>query len=738
MKVKFSQLPKLFICILLRYYMEEVMNQEIILEISSNLNINPKQVETVLGLLRDGNTIPFIARYRKEATGALDEEIIRSINEVYEYQVNLLKRKEDVIRLIDEKGLLTEELKMSIMKCQKLVEVEDLYRPYKEKKKTKATEAIKNGLEPLAKMIMSFPTSGSMSEMARKYITETVLTEEDAIQGAKYIIAEWISDNAFYRKELRKKLYLEGSLTSKKKKNSEDEKKIYEMYYDYIEPVKRVKPHRVLATNRGEKEGILSVGIDISEENLLMYLESKIIKNKDSFVVEDVKDAIRDSYKRLIFPSIEREIRAELKETGEEVAIDNFAKNVESLLLTPPMKEKVVMGYDPAFRTGCKLAVLDPTGKVLDIQVIYPTEPHNKIEESKKIVLGLIDKYQVDIIAIGNGTASRESEAFIADTIKDASRKVEYVIVSEAGASVYSASPLAISEFPDLTVEKRSAISIGRRLQDALSELVKIDPKSIGVGLYQHDVQGKKLDDSLNFVVTKAVNQVGVNINTASASLLRYVSGLTKRAIDAIIDYRNKNGKILSRDELKKVKGISDKVYEQSIGFMRIVDGKNPLDKTSIHPESYLQAEALLSSIGCHKEEIGTNQLKERLSLLDLEHCDLEIDPYTLKDIIDALQKPNRDPRDEMPKPILKSDVLHIEDLHVGDKLQGTIRNVVDFGLFIDIGLHNDGLAHISKLTNQYIKHPSELFSVGDIVDCYVVDIKKEQEKVSLSLLEGK
>ena len=712
------------------------MNQDIILEISNNLNIQPKQVETVLNLLSEGNTIPFIARYRKEATGALDEEVIRKINEVYEYQVNLLKRKEDVIRLIDEKGLLTDELKENIMKCQKLVEVEDLYRPFKEKKKTKATEAIKNGLEPLAKMIMSFPTTGSLEDMAKKYLSDNVKTVEDAIQGAKYIIAEWISDNASYRKELRKRLYRNGTLVSKLKKNAQDEEKIYEMYYDYQEAVSKIKPHRILATNRGEKEDILTVGIEINQDSLISYLEEKIIKNKNSFVVEEVKDAIKDSFKRLIFPSIEREIRAELKENAEEVAIDNFAKNVESLLLTPPMKEKVVLGYDPAFRTGCKLAVLDPTGKVLDIQVIYPTEPHNKIEESKKIVLDLINKYHIDIIAIGNGTASRESEAFIANTIKEAKRKVEYVIVSEAGASVYSASPLAIKEFPDLTVEKRSAISIGRRLQDSLSELVKIDPKSIGVGLYQHDVQGKKLDESLDFVVTKAVNGVGVNINTASPSLLQYVSGLTKKAIDAIISYREENGKITSRDKIKKIKGITDKVFEQSIGFMRILDGTNPLDKTSIHPESYDQTMVLLESLGCSLDDIGTDKLKDKLKDYDVEHSNLDIDQYTLQDIIEALTKPNRDPRDEMPKPILKSDVLHVEDLHIGDKLQGTVRNVVDFGLFIDIGLHNDGLAHISKLSKEYIKHPSELFSVGDIVDCYVIDIKKEQEKVSLSLIE--
>ena len=714
------------------------MNQEIINEISEQLAIKNKQVEAVLKLLQEGNTIPFIARYRKEVTGALDEEQIRKINEVYEYQESLLKRKEDVIRLIEEKGLLTEELKQSIMACQKLVEVEDLYRPYKEKKKTKATEAIKNGLEPLAKMMMSFPTTGSLTQMAEKFITDKVPTVEEAIQGAKYIIAEWISDNASYRKELRRRMFREGILTAKKKKNAVDEKKVYEMYYDYSEPVKRMKAHRILAVNRGEKEDVLSVSISVNEEEMLGYLETKIIKNKSSFVTPEIKEAIKDSYKRLIAPSIEREIRTELKEDGEVVAIENFAKNVESLLLTPPMREKTVLGFDPAFRTGCKLAVLDPTGKVLAIEVIYPTEPHHKIEESKKVVLDLINRYNIDIIAIGNGTASRESEAFIADTIKESSRPVEYVIVSEAGASVYSASLLAIQEFPDLTVEKRSAISIGRRLQDSLSELVKIDPKSIGVGLYQHDVQGKKLDDTLEFVVTKAVNQVGVNINTASSSLLKYVSGLTKKAIDALLHYREVHGKITSREEIHQIQGISDKVYEQSIGFIRIQEGTNPLDRTSIHPESYPVAEKLLASLGFTPNDVGSAALKEKLATFDLQNSNLEVDSYTLQDIVEALQKPNRDPRDELPKPLLKSDVLHIEDLHLGDKLQGTVRNVVDFGLFIDIGLHQDGLAHISKLTDQYIKHPSELFSVGDIVDCYVIDIKKEQEKVSLSLIEGK
>lgn len=712
------------------------MNENIIKEISKNLNIREKQVEVVLSLLSEGNTIPFIARYRKEATGALDEEIIRSINEVYEYEVNLLKRKEDVIRLIDEKGMLTEELKNEILSCSKLVEVEDLYRPYKEKKKTKATEAIANGLEPLAKMILEFKNKDYKVE-AKAFINDKVKSIEEAILGAKYIIAEIVSDNAEYRKYIRENITKFGTISSKVKKKAEDDTKIYEMYYDYSESIAHIKPHRVLAINRGEKEGVLSVSIDVDESYILNYLYKKNIKKNGVSEDNIVKDAIDDSFKRLIFPSVEREIRSDLKLIGEDAAIDNFSKNVENLLLTPPMKEKVVLGYDPAFRTGCKLAVLDVTGKPLEIAVIYPTEPHNKIDESKKVVLDLIDKYNIDIIAIGNGTASRESEAFIVNVIKECKRKVEYIIVNEAGASVYSASKLAIEEFPDLTVEKRSAISIGRRLQDSLSELVKIDPKSIGVGLYQHDVTPKKLDDSLDFVVTKVVNQVGVNINTASTSLLQYVSGLNKKAIEGIIAYRDEKGKFLSRNELKKVKGISDKVFEQSIGFMRIIDGTNPLDKTSIHPESYEITEKLLSSLGLDKSMIGTDILVNKLKDFDVEKMSssLGIDKYTLRDIVDDLCKPNRDPRDNMPKPLLKSDVLHLEQLHVGDKLQGTVRNVVDFGVFIDIGVHNDGLAHISKLTTRYIKHPSEVVSVGDIVDCYVLDVNLEKQKVALSLL---
>ena len=716
------------------------MNELIIKEISKDLGITEKQVNTVLALLSDGNTIPFIARYRKEATGALNEEVIRKINEVYEYQVNLLKRKEDVIRLIDEKGLLTEELKNSIMSCSKLVEVEDLYRPYKEKKKTKATEAIKNGLEPLAKKIMSYPTTGDIETLAKPYLNDVIKTVNDAVEGAGYIIAEWTSDNASFRKYIRRYIYTNGTITSKLKKTKEDKDptKIYEIYYNYSELIKKAKPHRIMAVNRGEKEGVLSVSLDYNSDDIVTFLEKKLIKNDKSFVVDIVKDSIKDSLKRLILPSVEREIRAELKEKAEEVSIENFKANVEKLLLTPPMKEKVVLGYDPAFRTGCKLAVLDKTGKPLEIAVIYPTEPHNKIEESKKKVLELIDKYNIDIIAIGNGTASRESEAFIADTIKEAKRHVDYIIVSEAGASVYSASKLAIEEFPDLTVEKRSAISIGRRLQDSLSELVKIDPKSIGVGLYQHDVTQKKLDESLNFVVTKAVNSVGVNINTASKSLLSYVSGLSKKAIDEILKVRDQFGKFINRDELKKIKGVTPKVYEQSIGFMRILNGDNPLDKTSIHPESYDATKKLLDSLQFSVLDIGTDKLKDSLKDIDIDNVSksIGIDKYTLEDIVKSLISPERDPRDDMPKPILKSDILHIEDLQLGEKLQGTVRNVVDFGLFIDIGLHNDGLAHISKLSHSFIKHPSDLFSVGDIVDCYVDTIDIEKEKVGLSLLE--
>lgn len=718
------------------------MNSQIINEISNELKIKSSQTEAVLKLLDDDNTIPFIARYRKEMTGNLDEEQIRKISDVYSYQINLLKRKEDVIRLIDEKGLLTEELQNQIMQATKLIEVEDLYRPYKEKKKTKATEAIKNGLEPLAKKIMSFPINGDIDHLINPYFNENLKTKEGILLGAQYIIAEWISDNAYYRKWIRTNTFLNGIIICNKKKKADDQNRVYEMYYDYSERVKQIKSHRVLAINRAEKENVISVSIDIDQSGIIAFLEKKIIKNEKSFVVDVVKNAINDSYKRLIAPSIEREIRSELTEVAEEVAIDNFGKNLEKLLLQPPMKEKVVLAFDPGFVNGCKLAVVDKTGKYLDSIVIKPflngASKDKYFEQSKMIVKNLIEKYHVDIIAIGNGTASRESEKFCADLIKENKLSCKYVIVSEAGASIYSASKVAIEEFPDLAVEKRSAVSIGRRLQDPLSELVKIPPDGIGVGLYQHDVSQKKLSDSLDFVVEKAVNSVGVNINTASSSLLKYVSGITKKNIDKIIDYRNTSGRINSRIELKKKKILSDKIYEQAVGFLRIVDGDNVLDTTAIHPESYDLTLELLKSLNCDLNDIGTSKLIEILDNVDVKEYStkLNTDIYTLEDIIKSLKKPNRDPRDEMPQPLLKSDILDIKDLKVGMKLQGTVRNVVDFGVFIDIGLHNDGLAHISKLCDHYIKHPMEVVSVGDIVDCYVDEIFEDRGKVALSLIK--
>ena len=714
------------------------MNREIIAQIAIELNVKEKQVESVLKLLEEGNTVPFIARYRKEVTGALDEEQIRSINEVYEYQVNLLKRKEDVIRLIDEKGMLTDSLKEEIMKSTKLVEVEDLYRPYKEKKKTKATEAIANGLEPLAKIIMSFPKNIDINDVASSYINEKVKSVEEALLGAKYIIAEWISDNASYRKYIRNNIFNFGTITSKLKKKAKDDGQVYKMYYDYKEKIKYAKEHRILAINRGEKEGILSVSVDVDTEHIMNFLEKKIIKNEKSSVVELVKEAMVDSYKRLIFPSIEREIRGELKEEAEEGAIEVFSKNLEKLLLTPPIKDKIVLGFDPAFRTGCKLAVIDKTSKVLSISKIYPHEPQNKWNEAKDIIKKLISKYNIDIIAVGNGTASRESEKLVSEVCTEyKDKKVEYIIVSEAGASVYSASKLAINEFPDLHVEERSAISIGRRLQDPLSELVKIDPKSIGVGQYQHDVNQKRLNESLDFVVEKSVNLVGVNINTASPSILKYVSGMTKTNIDKLLKYRDTNGKINSREELINNKVLTPKAYEQSIGFMRIIDGKNLLDKTPIHPESYDKALKLVSDIGMTLNDIGTEEFNLKLNGLNLKKYASKnnIDAFTLEDIIKCLKQPNRDYRDDFVKPLLKSNVLNIEDLKVGMELEGTVRNVVDFGAFIDIGLHDDGLVHISKLTKDYIKHPMEVVNVGDIVTCYVDKVDLERNKVSLSLI---
>ena len=717
------------------------MNELIINEIAKDLNVKVKQVETVLNLLSDGNTIPFIARYRKEATGALDEEEIRKIDEVYQYQVNLSKRKDDVIRLIDERGLLTDELKNEIMKATKLVEVEDLYRPFKEKKKTKATEAIKNGLEPLAKEIMAFPIKGDINEIAKKYVNENVKTIDEAIQGAKYIIAEWISDNAKYRKVIRDNTYNYGIINSKIKKNATDENKVYDMYYDYSERIKYIKPHRILAINRGENEDVLSVSIEYEKDRVINYLEKMVIKNENSIVTDIVRDAILDSYKRLIQPSIEREIRSDLTVIGEDAAINNFAKNLESLLLTPPMKERIVLAFDPGYVNGCKLAVIDKTGKYLDSVVIKPFIQSNNQDkltlQAELIVKNLIDKYKVEIIAIGNGTASRESEKFVSEMIKKYNLSCKYVIVSEAGASIYSASKIAIEEFPDLAVEKRSAVSIGRRLQDPLAELVKIPPEGIGVGLYQHDVSQKKLADNLDFVVSKTVNSVGVNVNTASPSLLKYVSGITKKHIEKIINYREEKGKINNRKEIEKL--LNEKAYEQAIGFLRITDGDNILDSTGIHPESYNIALELLKELGMTLQDVGSNDLINKLNKINLEEYKdkLNTDIYTLEDVVNSLKRPNRDPRDEMPQPILKSDILELEDLKIGMRLQGTVRNVVDFGAFIDIGLHEDGLVHISKITNKYIKHPSEVLSVGDIVDCYVDEIKLDKKKVSLTLIKN-
>ena len=717
------------------------MNELIIKEIANQLNIRSEQVLAVLSMLEEGNTIPFIARYRKEKTGALDEEQIKTINEYYEYQVNLLKRKEDVIRLIDEKGLMTDELREKIMSANKLVEVEDLYRPYKEKKKTKATEAIKAGLEPLAKMILSFPIKGSIEELSKKFINDNIKNVDEAVTGASYIIAEYISDNAYYRKSIRNTTYRMGTLVCKLKKDANDPKKVYEMYYDYKEQVKNLKPHRVLAINRAENEKIITVNIDVDVENILGYLESKIIKNKESFVVNIVKDAIKDSYKRLIAPSIEREIRSDLTEIAHEAAIENFSKNLESLLLTPPMKEKVVLAFDPGFVNGCKLAVIDKNGKYLESLIVKPFMNNintTQLNTIKAQIMMLIKKYNVDIVSIGNGTASRESEKLISEIIKEYKLNCKYVIVSEAGASIYSTEKVAQEEFPDLSPNERSAVSIGRRLQDPLSELVKIPPDGIGVGLYQHDVKGKKLNDSLDFVVTKAVNSVGVNINTASPSLLKYVSGITKKNIEKIINYRENNGRINSREEIKKKKLLSDKVYEQAIGFLRITDGINPLDQTGIHPESYDIATNLLKKLDFTIKDLGSEKLINKINTYNIENLakELNTDIYTLEDIVKSLKSPMLDPRDEMPQPLLKSDVLDIKDLKRGMKLQGTVRNVIDFGAFIDIGLHNDGLAHISKLTKKYIKHPSEILSVGDIVDCYVDEINVEKEKVNLSLID--
>ncbi len=716
--------------------------EEVIKYLVETLSLKEEQIKTVLAMLAEGATIPFIARYRKDATGNLNEDQIRAIEEQYKYQENLLTRKQDVIRLIDEKGMLTPEIEANVMKCTKLTEVEDIYRPYKEKKKTKASEAIKNGLEPLAKMIMSFPTTGDLNSMAKKFLNENVKDEAAALEGAGYIIAEWISDNAAYRKWIRTNVMINGIITSKKKKDAEDEHKLYEMYYDFQDKVKTIKHYRVLALNRGEKEKVLTVSIDMDNETIENYLEGKLIRNKDSFVVDLVKASIKDSLKRLILPSIEREVRSEISEKAETLAIETFSTNLEHLLLTRPIKGMTVLGFDPGYVNGCKLAVIDQNGTYLDSTVVKPflngAKQDEYIKASKLIIKNLIEKYHVDIISIGNGTASRESEKMCAEMIKEYNLPCKYVITSEAGASIYSASKLAIDEFPDLAVEKRSAVSIGRRLQDPLSELVKIDPKSIGVGEYQYDVNQKQLGEALDFTTSKVVNEVGVNVNTASKSILKYVSGLTKSVIDKLYDYKEQH-KITSREEIKKIKGISDKVYEQSIGFLRIPDGTNPLDRTGIHPESYDLTNKLLEKLNLDIKDINKEEFKETLTNQNTVKLaeELNSEYYTVEDIIKELLNPGLDPRDELEAPILKSDVLHIEDLKEGMELQGTVRNVASFGAFVDIGLHDDGLIHISKMSKSFVKNPNDIVHVGDIVTCYVDSIDLTKQKVQLSLIKN-
>lgn len=715
-------------------------NEKIFQMLSSELSISTKQIQNVIALLEDGNTVPFIARYRKEQTGALDEVEIRNISERWQYIQNLEKRKEEVIRLIEEQGKLTESLRNEILAAEKLQQVEDLYRPYRQKRRTKATIAKERGLEPLAKWIYSLPLAGSIEEEAEKYINEEkeINTVEDALSGAKDIIAEWISDDPNFRQWIREQTLKEGMVVSMCKDEEKDEKKVFEMYYQYEEPIKKIVPHRVLALNRGEKEGILRVAIEPPTEQIVAYLKKKIISDQRTIAADILIETLEDAYRRLIQPSIEREIRKELTEKAEDQAIRVFSENLRKLLLQPPLKGTIVLGIDPAYRTGCKLAAVDETGKVLYIDVIYPHPPKNEIEKSKQKLIDIIQRFQIEVIAIGNGTASRETEQFVADVIKELKEDIYYLIVNEAGASVYSASDLAREEFPDLEVEERSAVSIARRLQDPLAELVKIDPKSIGVGQYQHDVSQKKLHESLTFVVETVVNQVGVNVNTASPSLLQYVSGLSKTVAHNIVKRREEIGKFVNRNDLKSIPRLGEKTYEQCIGFLRILDGDDPLDRTSIHPESYEDARKLLSSLSLTVDDIGTELLKEKIRSLNIQETSkaLHIGEYTLKDICDALMRPERDPRDEVPKPLLKKDVLQLEDLKEGMELQGTVRNVVDFGVFVDIGVKQDGLVHISKLSKQYVKHPLDVVSVGDIVTVWVEKVDVDKGRVALTMVK--
>jgi protein Tex len=715
-----------------------VKDEQLLGKVAAELAISQKQVKSVISLLNEGNTVPFIARYRKEMTGALDEVQIRDIQERWQYIQNLEQRKEEVLRTIAEQGKLTDELTHKITKAEKLQEVEDLYRPYKQKRRTKATVAKEKGLEPLAEWLLTFPMT-PIEDKAKEFLSDEkeVLTVEDAIAGAKDIIAEMISDDAESRKWIRNETFKSGKVESTVKDADKDEKKVYEMYYEYEEPVNKIVPHRILALNRGEKEDILRVSIKMNNDIILSYLVRKWVRAQHSPAAASVIEAIEDSYKRLIQPSIEREIRSELNDKGEEQAIHIFSENLRNLLLQPPLKGKVVIGVDPAYRTGCKLAVVDETGKVLKIDVIYPHPPVSKTKEAKEKFIRILRDYKVEMAAIGNGTASRETEQFVADILKEMDEEIYYLIVNEAGASVYSASDIAREEFPDFQVEERSAVSIARRLQDPLAELVKIDPKSVGVGQYQHDVTQKRLSESLHFVVETAVNRVGVNVNTASASLLQYVAGLTKTAAQNIVKKREEEGKFTSRVQLKKVPRLGAKTYEQAIGFLRVLDGKQPLDRTGIHPENYDEVKKLLTSLGFSSKDLGTAELKDALSGLDLKavSAELSIGELTLKDIIDALVRPERDPRDDLPRPLLKKDVLKLEDLSAGMELQGTVRNVVDFGAFVDIGVKQDGLVHISKLSNRFVKHPLDIVSVGDVVTVWVDSVDMKKGRVALTML---
>lgn len=705
-------------------------------EIVSKYQLSEKQVKSVLELLEENNTVPFIARYRKEATGGLDEVQIKQISDEYQYVANLQKRKDEVIYNIEQQGLLTNELKEAILKQTKLQRVEDLYRPFKQKKKTRATEAKRKGLESLAQWI-SDGQQGELSKKAEAYISDEVATVDEAIQGALDIIAEHVSDNPKYRSRILKDIYMQGNIVTAKKKKADDEKETFAMYYDYVEPIKNVANHRVLAMNRGEKEKVLSVKVEFDTQQVASAIEKNEVKSNNPHG-DYIKLAIEDSLKRLIMPSIEREIRADLTEKAEQHAIEVFSENLKHLLLQPPMKGKQILGVDPAFRTGCKLAVINPYGTFIDKSVIYPHPPKSKVEASEKEIVRMIKENNIELIAIGNGTASRETEQFVAHVIKKYNLDIKFIIVNEAGASVYSASEIARSEFPNFQVEERSAVSIGRRVQDPLSELVKIDPKSIGVGQYQHDVNQKELESALTFVVETAVNQVGVDVNTASKSLLHYVSGLSSAIAQNIIDYREENGAIKHNKEISKVKRLGAKTFEQSIGFLRIVDGSEPLDNTSIHPESYDVTYELLTVLNFDINDLGTDKLKTELSNINTNQIaeQLNVGVPTLEDIIKSLMAPNRDPRDEFETPILKSDVLSIEDLKEGMKLSGTVRNVVDFGAFVDIGVKQDGLVHISKLSKKFVKNPMDVVSVGDIVEVWILDIDKNKGKVSLTMID--